>query len=236
MTREPDPVPANLVALHTSDARAVVGVAHAGRMAVERLESHGRHAGSVLGALQRVLQRANVTLRDLDGVVVTRGPGSFTGIRIGLATAQGLAAACQWSVWACDSLRAEAAASVNAHAALAVIQDARRGEVYAALYDVRHGAMREIVAPFCAAPPAAAERLLAHAPAGACAALGSGARLVADVAGRAVGLLGRPGADDIVGALVRLARSGSCQRFEPQQLEPAYLRKSDAEIQRERNP
>jgi tRNA threonylcarbamoyladenosine biosynthesis protein TsaB len=242
---------AALVVLHTTDIQGVVGVAHGSRVTGELLDSPGQHARSLLGALERALQRSALSLDAVAGVVVTLGPGSFTGIRIGLATAQGLAAARGCFVWACDSLLAEAAAplpdatpaAVTSAASrtarpdpVAVVQDARRGEVYAALYDVGSRVPHELVAPFCGEPRAARERLLSASPARSCSARGSGASLVAGLPGTraAISVQARPGGLAVVEALVTLAREGACRRFEAHQLEPIYLRKSDAEIKRER--
>lgn len=245
-TREPR----HLVVLHTSDARGVVGVAHGGHVVCEPLDRHGQHATSLLGALERALQRSGLALQALDGVVVTLGPGSFTGIRIGLATAQGLAAARECSLWACDSLLAEAAAALRdappspvasgtrtaERAPLAVAQDARRGEVYAALYDGSGRVPRSLLPPFCAEPRAAAQRLLSVSPAQSCEALGSAATLVAESLGTGSTIMvrARPDGLAVVEALVTLARAGACRQVEAHRLEPIYLRKSDAEIKRER--
>ena len=242
---EPGALPNRLILLHTSDARGVVGIATGDRVVGEVLDSHGQHARSLLGTLERLMQRAEMAMDTVEGCVVTLGPGSFTGIRIGLATAQGLTAARGCSVWVCDSLRPEAAAALPVppaatnhavgDAPVAVVQDARRGEVYAALYDVRAPVPRELVAPFCDAPGAACDRLFAAAPASRMILLGTGASLVATVPGAAkrIELRERPTGLAVLAALHGLARAGDCRKREPHQLAPTYLRRSDAEIKRE---
>ena len=83
-----------------------------------------------------VLARAGVSPRDLDAVAVGAGPGSFTGLRIGMATAKGIAFAAGIPLWAVSSLAALALGAVRRGATgpvLAVL-DARRGELYAGLF------------------------------------------------------------------------------------------------------
>ncbi len=236
--------PEVLVVVHTSDAQGVVGVARGDDVFSESLDARGQHARSLLGTLERVLQRAALTMRDVNGIVVTSGPGSFTGIRIGLATAQGLAAARGCGVWTCDSLHAEAEACLRADAGaggarpagscIAVVQDARRGEVYAGLYDDGGAKARTVVAPFCDAPARASARLRAAWTTPPYVALGTGAALL-EPEPHGFEVVPRPGNGDVVEALVHMARAGACRRVEAHALEPTYLRKSDAEIKRERS-
>jgi tRNA threonylcarbamoyladenosine biosynthesis protein TsaB len=101
------------------------------------------HVTRLLSMAQALLEQAAVTWRQLDRVAVGVGPGTFTGLRIGVATARGLAQALDVELVGVSSLRVlatGAAASqaqdeqeVGAHGVLAVI-DARRGEVFAAAY------------------------------------------------------------------------------------------------------
>lgn len=94
----------------------------------------------LLAAVDLVIEDAGLQPSDLASVVVSRGPGSFTGIRAGLATAAGLAAATGAEVLACDSLlmlAARCAPGVEVWAA----QPGRRGEVYARCYRVADGGL-----------------------------------------------------------------------------------------------
>jgi tRNA threonylcarbamoyladenosine biosynthesis protein TsaB len=105
-----------------------------------------RHAETLLGTVDECLARAGCALEEIDGIAVTVGPGSFTGLRVGLATAKGLALATgAWLIGA-PTLRAFAYAFLRAHREdahagelLCVCLDARRGEVYAALFAVDDG-------------------------------------------------------------------------------------------------
>jgi tRNA threonylcarbamoyladenosine biosynthesis protein TsaB len=232
----------DLLAVHTTDAAGSIAVARGSQVTSVEFEAAGQHAPVVLATIVELLERAGVAPRDLDGVAVTTGPGSFTGIRVGLATVQGLAAACGWRVHACDSLRARAAVWCGrVEEPLAVVLDARRGEVYAGLYDATGTSPRVLVEPFCDAPVRAGARLAegmarsgATAPAQAVLALcGTGASLVEPElrALRCRVLDGQP--RPVAEALVGLARDGALAAVTPQALEPTYLRKSDAEVRRD---
>lgn len=121
-----------------------------------RLSERPAHAAELMPAVTRCVDEAGVGWDELDAIAVGVGPGMFTGLRIGVATAHGLAAATGIELRPVSSLAALAAAGEGA--VLAVI-DARRDEVFAALYD-DGGA--EVWAPFVAAPEAFADRLREH--------------------------------------------------------------------------
>ena len=101
--------------------------------AFEDLARPPAHAAELMPAVAEVAEKAGVGLEGLDAVAVGRGPGGFTGLRIGIATARALAAARGVGLHGVSSLEA-LAAGLEAPCALAVT-DARRGEVFAALYE-----------------------------------------------------------------------------------------------------
>jgi tRNA threonylcarbamoyladenosine biosynthesis protein TsaB len=89
------------------------------------------------------MERAGLRMADLDAVAVGAGPGSFTGLRIGLATAKGLAFAAEKPLWLVSSLGALAWSMEAPDGALRVpILDARRGELYAGFFQVERGVPR----------------------------------------------------------------------------------------------
>jgi tRNA threonylcarbamoyladenosine biosynthesis protein TsaB len=85
--------------------------------------------------LDQLLQRHGVTVQQMDCFAAASGPGSFTGVRVGLAAAKGLAEAAGKRVVAVSNLRA--LASFGNAPLRATVIDARRGEVYGAVYDQR---------------------------------------------------------------------------------------------------
>jgi tRNA threonylcarbamoyladenosine biosynthesis protein TsaB len=99
----------------------------------ERLQRPPAHATELMPAVADVMSRAGVGWADLDGIAVGVGPGTFTGLRIGIATALGLAGASSLPLRPVSSLAA-LAAGIEGQLRLPLI-DARRGEVFGALYD-----------------------------------------------------------------------------------------------------
>jgi tRNA threonylcarbamoyladenosine biosynthesis protein TsaB len=114
------------------------------------------HAAELLPAVDRVMEESGLGFGDLDAIAVGRGPGSYTGLRIGIATARALAGACGVPLRPVSSLAA-LAAGIEAQLRLALI-DAKRGEVFCALF--ADGELRW--PPFVDRPEAVVERLRAE--------------------------------------------------------------------------
>ncbi|MBM3665834.1 MAG: tRNA (adenosine(37)-N6)-threonylcarbamoyltransferase complex dimerization subunit type 1 TsaB, partial [Actinobacteria bacterium] len=144
----------------------------------------------VLEATHELFGEAGVTPCDLDDIVVGLGPGGFTGIRIGIATALGLGQALAIPVHGASTLEGLALgiaagddggggggdATPDEGVLVAPVIDARRGQVFAAAYRVSPtGGLEEVVAPAAWDPDALATAL---APLGECAVGGDGADLV----------------------------------------------------------
>jgi tRNA threonylcarbamoyladenosine biosynthesis protein TsaB len=97
--------------------------------------------------IERLLQRLSLRLADLDGFAAASGPGSFTGVRIGLACVKGLAEATAKPAFGVSNLAA--LARFGSTARRVPVIDARRGEVYAAVYDASGRVIvAETVCPF----------------------------------------------------------------------------------------
>lgn len=119
-----------VLTLDTASSLAVVGlVADDRALAVRRL-ADGHAAQHALTAVDAVLREAGVAPRDLTRITVGRGPGSFTGLRIGVATAQGLGTALDVPVDGVSTLDALAGPGCIP------VVDARRGEVFAVAADL----------------------------------------------------------------------------------------------------
>jgi tRNA threonylcarbamoyladenosine biosynthesis protein TsaB len=122
----------------------------------DRLAGPPRHASELMPAVTSAMGMAEVRWEDLEAIAVGVGPGTFTGLRIGIATARALATANELPLRRVSSLAALAAGFRENAAALALpLIDARRGEVFAALYD---GA-EEVWPPFAAQPETLVTRL-----------------------------------------------------------------------------
>src|SRR5947207_8686334 len=117
------------------------------------------HSERLMAAIDRLLSDAGWTPRDLEGLAVTVGPGSFTGLRVGLSTVKGLALALAIPVAAVPTLDAMAAMLPYAALPVCPVLDARKREVYASLYRWEGGAMRREWEYQALAPEALAARL-----------------------------------------------------------------------------
>lgn len=169
-----------LLALETSSATATIALALGTEIAERTIETQRAQAGSVLECVDALLAEAGIALADLDAIVFGQGPGSFTGIRIAAAVAQGLSLASDRPIVPVSSLAALAQrgfAAMHDGPAAGVGQalscvDARMGEVYFGWYRWA-GGLAEAIGPERIGPPA-------------------GVSLPAGGAGRASGGAGQP--------------------------------------------
>lgn len=116
------------------------------------LNISGRQSTRIMEAVDTVLRHAGMTVKDLDGFGVALGPGSFTGLRVGLATVKGLALASGKPVAGFSSLSMLAMNLPFAALPVCPLFDARKKEVYGGLY--RWDAGPVPVFPDCVLPPA----------------------------------------------------------------------------------
>lgn len=122
-----------ILAADTSLSILSVALINDGAVAgVLALEGKGSRNEKLLPAIDWLLGENNIDRRALDLLAVTRGPGSFTGVRIGLATMQGLAMAIQRPVCAMSTHEAVAFGEAGR---IAVVDDAGRGESYISSFD-----------------------------------------------------------------------------------------------------
>jgi len=112
----------------------------------ETVSARSNHSETVLPLIQSVLDGAHCRLSDIDAIAVSIGPGSFTGLRVGLALVKGIAYECRLPVVAVSSLEAQAARMANLRGAICPLLDARKQEVYAALFDRRDGELARCAA------------------------------------------------------------------------------------------
>jgi tRNA threonylcarbamoyladenosine biosynthesis protein TsaB len=135
----------NLLALETSTEACSVALLSDGMLFARSEIAPRRHAELLLPMCEAVLAEAGVTRRQLDAIAVGRGPGAFTGVRLAISAAQGIALALDIPVLPVSSLAALALdAPQDASSILAVI-DARMGEIYAGTFTRgSDGLVREI--------------------------------------------------------------------------------------------
>ena len=111
---------------------AVLDTEHGGIVAAESLPMTRGHAEALMPLIARVMDQAGLAFTDLDRVAVTTGPGSFTGLRVGIAAARGIALATGKSAVGLSTLFAYAAPQMAADDRIPVVAaiDARHGHVY----------------------------------------------------------------------------------------------------------
>ena len=170
--------------------------------------------------LRELLDRGGVRLAEVDCFAAASGPGSFTGVRVGLACIKGLAEAARKPAVAVSNL--EALASLGAAPLRAVLLDARRGEIYGAVYDARG----RIVVPETVGSLA---QWLATLPAGELEFIST------DFAAFGEALPGAPRVTApraLAGAVARIAaaRFARGEACDPAALDANYVRRSDAEL------
>jgi len=221
-----------VLALESATAASSVALLRGPELIDEISAPAGPAAATLLPAVDALLGRAGVALGDLEAFAVSIGPGSFTSLRVGIATLKGLAFESDLPVAPVSTLAALARAAKPTDRLVVPMLDARRGEVYAAAYAADcdwEGVLPEgVYTPeaLCAQirPP--------------CVLVGEGAALcgeeIAAALGEGVALLPPPRGNARarhVGALgvEQLAR-GSWVRAA--QLAPHYLRRAEAEVKR----
>jgi tRNA threonylcarbamoyladenosine biosynthesis protein TsaB len=101
------------------------------------------HAERLHIYIDAVLNEAGITSKDLDAVAVSKGPGSYTGLRIGVSAAKGLCFALDKPLVSVSTLEALAHQVIYNDGVIVAMLDARRMEVYSAIFDSKHNQIRE---------------------------------------------------------------------------------------------
>lgn len=210
-----------LLALDTAMAAcsaAVIDIGHATPLARGFVPMERGHAEALAPMIEQVMSEAGSSFSDIQRIAVTTGPGTFTGVRIGLAMARGLGLARGIPVIGIDTLTA-IAANDGSDAPLLVVSDARNEEVYAALFDAAR-TIRQ--------PPAVMSREQANelAPEG-CHVIGSAAAAVVAAGGRRDLVISRSSALPDAAVFGRLGAAGEAGPAPS----PLYLRAPDAKPQ-----
>ncbi len=211
----------------TTQRGSLAVVSDEGVLAEARVTTGAGHSRWLLPALDAVLRGLGLAAAELDAFAVTTGPGSFTGLRIGLSSVQGLALASGRPCVGLCALDMLALAAAGSSPSIVTLMDAFRGEVYWAVYD---GAGARLSGPHVGP----LEQALAEAPAGAA------------FVGDAVATLRRRIADGVAGALfpevelhlgatlgrAALGRLAAGDTVTASELRPLYLRGADARVSR----
>ena len=131
-----------ILCLETATKACSVALGQNGKLLAlkESAEDKFSHAENLTLYIQEVIKKAEVTIKDIDAIAVSKGPGSFTGLRIGISTAKGLCYALGKPLIAVNTLEAMAAGQIRnskfeIRNLFCPMIDAKRMEVYCAIYD-----------------------------------------------------------------------------------------------------
>ncbi len=131
-----------VLGIETSTPVCSVGLVDDDRVLASFSQNTGlRHAERTMAMADRAMADAGVEFADLDGVAVGSGPGSFTGLRIGMAGAKGLCLALDLPLLAVPTLKGLAAQVVMEGMPVCAMLDARRGNIYAGVYSLDGGCL-----------------------------------------------------------------------------------------------
>ncbi|GEL76653.1 tRNA (adenosine(37)-N6)-threonylcarbamoyltransferase complex dimerization subunit type 1 TsaB [Tenuibacillus multivorans] len=137
----------NVLGIDTSNQPMSVAIYQDNQLVSELTVNIKRnHSIQLMPAVQQVMEQAGLKPKDLNEVVVAEGPGSFTGIRIGMTTAKTLAWTLNIPIKTVSSLKTLAGQLMYHKGYICPFFDARRGNVYTGLYFANHGQIKTIEA------------------------------------------------------------------------------------------
>ncbi len=202
------------------------------------LNSGYTHSETLLPSVEFLLRASRLTVNDVDIFACAVGPGSFTGVRIGAATVKGLAFGRGNCCAAVDTLEALAGniSAIGVDAYAVPVMDARRGQVYTALFDVSGGAVTRLTDDFAMSADELCELLSQRAAGKKIYFVGDGYDVVHDViAERLCGVADTPislrshSAVSVAAAARRGILKGTLVPVDAETISPTYLRPSQAE-------
>jgi tRNA threonylcarbamoyladenosine biosynthesis protein TsaB len=195
------------------------------------LMTSGNHAATLLPLVEEMLTATGWRTGQLDGIAVSVGPGSFTGLRVGLSVAKGLAWTAGCAVVAVPTLEALAHAAELHDGSVAALLDARKGELYAAIFRFDGDRCGRQTADALVRP----DELIAQLPR-PCAIIGDASERygawLQERLGSAVQVLPFPEHGPRGGIVARLGwqRLSAGSQTSPADLEPIYIRPPEAAV------
>ena len=220
-----------ILSVDTSTSTCTVGVADGDKILAESVDSNGQtHVRHLMGMIHDTLAASGISIQEIDGFAVVTGPGTFTGLRIGIGTIKGLAYALSRPVVGVTSLAALAAQADLPSKLVCPVIDARRSEVYYGLYESAQGELAQI-GVHRVAPPSELVKNICES----CQFIGNGARLYRETFEAALGPLfqfSHSCRDTIRAETISRLALKQFQKNGAQKLPgvlPYYIRRSDAE-------
>ena len=134
-----------ILALESSAKAVSAAICEDGRLIAQSYQNSGlTHSRTLLPLVEDMLKNTELGYGDIDLVAVAKGPGSFTGIRIGVAAAKGIAWARELPLAGVSTLEAMAHQLSCFEGVICAVMDARRSEVYNALFEMREGKLSRL--------------------------------------------------------------------------------------------
>ncbi len=134
------------LAIDTSTEIASIALSHRGEVEAEMTWPSGQnHSVELVPNILHLLQQAKKSIQQIDAIIVAKGPGSFNGLRVGVGTAKGLAFALGKPLVGIGTLEVEAFQHALSGLPICPLQDAARGELATALYQLREGEWRQLI-------------------------------------------------------------------------------------------
>jgi len=228
----------NLLAIDTSTDACTVGLLLGDEFLIDHRIAAQQHGALVLPMVDALLSKAGIKPTQLDGLVYGRGPGSFTGVRIGVAVTQGIALGADVGVIGISTMHSIAQGTYRECQTKSVLVsiDARMDEVYCAAYELNaHGLMSACSEEYLCAPDDIPTSLLSMCEVWA----GSGAERYANilsakysVPANGIVLHKLPQAQDLLELARPLVENGALNA--PENARPVYLRDKVADTTAER--
>jgi tRNA threonylcarbamoyladenosine biosynthesis protein TsaB len=228
--------PLIVLSLDTTTRAGSAALVDNGRVRAELVGDATLTHGQRLPAdLMRVLEDAGVSVDDLDLLAVAAGPGSFTGLRVGIAAMQGLAFAADLQIVPVSALDALARAGADGERPVAAWMDAQRGQVYAALYSARGEVLIEASS---LAPEETLDRWSRQGLPDVVRFMGDGAIRYAETIQQRLGRAASVASavPPLAGIIGRIAHEHPDRGVAPHAVVPIYVRRPDAELARLRRP
>ena len=134
-----------ILAFETSAKAASVALMEDGSLLAEAYQNAGlTHSRTILSMAEHLLQSCDRTMGDVNAIAVAMGPGSFTGVRIGMAAAKGLAWGRELPLYGVSTLEAMALGLGQLQGLVCPVMDARRSQVYNALFRISGGTLTRL--------------------------------------------------------------------------------------------
>ena len=217
--------------IETATERVSVAVGgHEGVLGMFELTRGRRHAETLVPAIQFVLAQADIDIGEISVVAVDVGPGLFTGMRVGIASGKAIAQALRIPMIGISSLDLLAFPNQHTDRVIVPVVDARKGEVFWAMYRPVPGGIQQVAAPAVGPVDELVGDLLARSQESLC--VGDGAHRYRDEILEGFHCEIGGDAHPSAAPLVQLAHARALREewVNPWEIEPVYLRAPDAKI------